>query len=287
MVKFRKYHGLGNDFIVIDGLLEDINDLNLPKQAVIRNICDRHFGIGADGLILLLPPIDNNKIRMKIFNSDGTEAEMCGNGVRCLVKFLLDGKMINLNESIRIETLSGIVVATTMKDSSISVDMGLPSFQPSKIPTTLKTNSKGVPEGKIIIDQKELNVFAVGMGNPHMIIYIEDINEITLNNWGKVLEIDPSFPNKTNVHFVKIISNDCLEVHVWERGCGPTLACGTGACATLVVTHMLGLCGSSSKVNLPGGQLLISWPKPESSVFMQGPSQLVYSGQFKVSDFSE
>ena len=288
MVKFSKYSGLGNDFIILDANQGNIPDSILSGHAIpIKQICHRRFGIGADGVILSLPSRNNADARMRIFNSDGSEAEMCGNGIRCLVRFLHDTNKVSLNQSLVIETLAGPIGAQINNNSSISVDMGKPTFIPSEIPTLLEQNLLGIPEGKISILGEEIVIRAVGMGNPHMIVYVKDIRKVPLNTWGSQLESHVTFPAKTNVHFVQTISRSKLAMLVWERGSGETLACGTGACACAVMTRTLGLCESNIQIKLPGGNLNINWPDNKSNVTMLGPAQLICSGQFEISNFSE
>ncbi len=287
MVNFSKYHGLGNDFVVLDSNQQDLPESILSgESSLIKRICHRNLGLGADGLIISLPPIGDGHIRMRIFNSDGSEAEMCGNGIRCLVKYLLDNKIVKPTKSVHIETLAGLIISTVNKENMIKVDMGQPTFNPSEIPTTLPINEFGIPEGLIDINQEKLRILAVGMGNPHMVIHIKDIRKIPLSKWGGSLEKHRTFPLNTNVHFVEVKSRNELDVLVWERGCGPTLACGTGACASAVASSLLGLCDNNVRVRLPGGELQVEWPSYKSNVYMTGPAQLVYSGQFNYSDIN-
>ncbi len=279
MVSFSKYTGLGNDFILVD-----VRNSCLPDQLLngypplVKVLCNRNFGIGADGIVLIFSPEDRGDVKMRIFNSDGSEAEMCGNGIRCLVKYLFTNQEIKLKNIFVIETLAGIIEAEVDNKTNIKVDMGSPTLLPSLIPTKFQSNSKGVPQGLVTIDNKQLTASAIGMGNPHMVIPVEDLNNIPFRKWGKTLEKEPSFPSHTNVHFVEIISRVKLKVLVWERGCGPTLACGTGACATLVATHLLELSDNTAEIILPGGSLYISWPDLNGSVYMSGPAQITFKG---------
>ncbi len=279
-VDFYKYEGLGNNFIVIDRINTFINEKDeLLKSQYIKKICCRNFGIGADGLILVLPST-NAIVKMRIFNSDGTEAEMCGNGIRCIGKYLLDQKLVNSDSPFCIETLAGLITITNRKGSDITVDMGKPIFDPLEIPTTMPQSSLGLPKSTLTVGSISLEVSAVGMGNPHLIVHFDDLQNLDLTKLGPILETHKFFPKKTNVHFLKVIDKSHLQIKVWERGCGPTMACGTGACATLVASHLLGYCDSAAEVNLPGGNLYISWPNKESSVFMTGNASLVYKGTF-------
>ncbi|WP_320674679.1 diaminopimelate epimerase [Prochlorococcus sp. MIT 1341] len=280
LIKFFKYHGLGNDFILFDYLEEGISDTHysLNKEFIMR-ICSRNFGIGADGVIFALPSKNEYDVLMRIFNSDGTEAEMCGNGIRCLTKYLFDKEIISSKPKLSISTLAGPIQVSLTKNKDVSVDMGRPLLKPNSIPTTMPMSEFGLPKTSITLDGMKLNVCSVGMGNPHMIVRFDDLENLQLYTVGPKLESHKFFPLKTNVHFLKVISKTHLQIKVWERGCGETLACGTGACATLVAAHLLGLADNSNvEVSLPGGSLYISWPNRDSSVFMTGSAELVFEG---------
>jgi diaminopimelate epimerase len=215
---------------------------------------------------------------MQIFNADGSLAEMCGNGIRCLTRFLADIDGDLCAQRWNIETLAGIICPILQEDGQICVDMGSPFLDPESIPTTLTTGSAGLPQGECHLGDTSLNVAAVGMGNPHVIVPVEDLESIPFENWGQRLEKHQAFPAKTNVHFLKMHSPNQLEIRVWERGSGPTLACGTGACASLVAACLLGLSDDHGDVLLPGGVLQISWPGRRGSVFMTGPAEPVFDG---------
>ncbi len=280
---FSKYQGLGNDFIVFDVQENKSTHLSLmANPQLIRQICHRRFGIGADGIVFAISTEKEDHFIMKIFNSDGSEAEMCGNGIRCMIQFLFQNKRINHDKLISIDTLAGNIKASVDSQALITVDMGTPNFNPDNIPTTLKKGEFGLPTAVIELNEQSHDIYAVGMGNPHLVLYTSDLNNVELNSWGSLLEKHSAFPSNTNVHFVNIVSNEYLEVLVWERGCGPTLACGTGACACLAVTHLLGLCKSQASVKLPGGVLDISWKSKDSNIFMKGPAELVYIGQIEL-----
>ena len=219
---------------------------------------------------------------MKIFNSDGSEPEMCGNGIRCLIAFLNDINEIKDNSEIPIETKAGLILTSIDRNNNIRVNMGEPILSPQDIPTKLLMNKLTVPNGMITIDDQNLNVYAASMGNPHMIVFVNNIDEIPFDYWGKYLEKHKSFPNDTNVHFVQLIDQANIKVKVWERGCGPTLACGTGACACLVITSKLGKTLDRANVYLPGGKLEIEWPNQTGPIFMQGPALKVFSGEIDI-----
>jgi len=280
---FSKYQGLGNDFIIIDARANNLDYLfSKNKDNIIEHLCDRNFGIGADGVILILESKNKCLVRMKIFNSDGSEPEMCGNGIRCLIAFLNDNNEIKDNSEIPIETKAGLILTSIDGNNNIRVNMGEPILSPQDIPTKLLMNKLTVPNGMITIDDQNLNVYAASMGNPHMIVFVNNIDEIPFDYWGKYLEKHKSFPNDTNVHFVQLIDQANIKVKVWERGCGPTLACGTGACACLVITSKLGKTLDRANVYLPGGKLEIEWPNQTGPIFMQGPALKVFSGEIDI-----
>ena len=282
VINFKKYQGLGNDFIVID-----CRDSTLTKnifysdKQFVKKVCDRNFGIGADGLILAL----NSSLydfRMKYFNSDGSEGEMCGNGIRCLTKFVSDLNLSNSGKSdYLIETLAG-TIACSLQGDNIKVNMGKPIFKKDLIPTKFDYSSEKIATGMIHIDGNEFTVYSVGMGNPHAIIIVEDLSQVILENWGPIIENNVHFPMKTNVHFVKVHNENLLELLIWERGCGPTLACGTGACASLAIVSSLNMCKSQATVILPGGNLFISWPSKSGDLYMTGPASYVYRGTINI-----
>ena len=280
---FSKYQGLGNDFIIFDARSNNLDHLfSKNKDNFIAHLCNRNFGIGADGIILILESNDKCFVRMKIYNSDGSEPEMCGNGIRCLIAFLNDNNEINELSEIPIETKAGLILTSIDGNENIKVNMGEPILSPLDIPTKLLMNSLKVPNGVITLKDQILNVYAASMGNPHMIVFVNDIEGIPFQEWGSFLEKHNTFPNDTNVHFVEIIDKSNIKVKVWERGCGPTLACGTGACACLVVTSKLGKTLNNANVYLPGGKLEVEWPNQSGPVFMQGPALKVFSGEIDI-----
>lgn len=279
MLQFSKYQGLGNDFVLLEGRGGQLPlSITEPDPEWVRQICDRRFGIGGDGLILALPPQHGEELRMRIFNADGSEAEMCGNGIRCLARFLADSDGDQPGRTWRTETMAGVIVPELCEDGQIRVDMGQPFLDPDQIPTTLMKGRSGLPQGEVELQGTALQLAAVGMGNPHVVVPVQDLKSIPFDAWGSALEIDPVFPAKTNVHFLEVIDRHTLKIRVWERGAGPTLACGTGACATLVAATLLGLSDPEATVQLPGGPLEISWPDPQGSVFMTGPAVAVFDG---------
>ena len=282
MIEFTKYQGLGNDFILIDNR-NSPKPIITPDQAV--KICDRHFGIGADGVIFLLPPREDTDYAMRIFNSDGSEPEMCGNGIRCLARFVaeLTGNE-EIGQSYRIHTLAGVITPQLQANGQVTVDMGLPQLTAQEIPTTL-----GEPTTKVINQTLELGdkswlVTCVSMGNPHCIIFVADVEAISLETVGSVLENHPVFPQRTNVEFIQVIKKNFLKMRVWERGAGITLACGTGACAAVVAGVLTNHCHRHCGVELPGGLLEINWSESDQKVYMTGDAEKVFTGNFFLGD---
>ena len=279
MLHFSKYQGLGNDFLILEGRRGQLPaEISNPSEQWVRRICDRRFGVGGDGVILALPPEGEADLRMRIFNADGTEAEMCGNGIRCLARFLADsdGSPVGIRWSI--ETPAGLIRPELQGNGQLKVDMGAPFLLSDQVPTGLAVSERGLPEGVIDLDGMEIAVAAVGMGNPHVVVPVEDLETIPFESWGAALERHPMFPARTNVHFLRVHNRRSLEIRVWERGAGPTLACGTGACATLVAACLLGLSDDQAEVLLPGGPLQIAWSGHQGSVQMTGPAEAVFDG---------
>ncbi|MBP1999342.1 diaminopimelate epimerase [Paenibacillus shirakamiensis] len=274
-MEFTKMHGLGNDFLVFHGH-ETLPD-NVSELAI--DWCNRYFGVGADGLVFILPS-EQADFRMRIINSDGTEAEQCGNAIRCVAKYVYDKGLTN-QEHITIETLGAGVQQVSLsidqgKVQTVRVDMGEPILDGLTVPTTLNANP--VQNQPIEADGREFHFTAVSMGNPHCVIYVEDAPHFDLATWGPLLEVHPYFPRKINVEFTTITSRDRVEMRVWERGAGPTLACGTGACATLVSSVLNGFTDRAAWVGLKGGDLYIEWDEQDNHVYMSGPAAEVYQG---------
>jgi len=279
VLQFSKYQGLGNDFLLLDGRdLEDGEAAFGLDAAAVRRLCDRRFGVGGDGVILALPPREGGELRMRIFNADGSEPEMCGNGIRCLARFLADSDGDTPGRTWQVETLAGRIVPELRSDGTIRVDMGPPFLEPAAVPTTLPLGPAGLPQGDLEVEGRLFSVAAAGMGNPHVVIPVDDVEAVELERFGPALERHPAFPARTNVHFVQVLSPEHLVMRVWERGAGPTLACGTGACATLVVCQRLGLCSNRARLDLPGGPLWIEWAGEGAPVIMSGPAEAVFDG---------
>lgn len=280
-VDFAKYHGLGNDFILVDN--RDQTDPSLSPEESAR-LCDRNFGIGGDGVIFALkPPSQDYDFRMRIYNSDGSEPEMCGNGIRCFAQFLQD--LGEDSKTYKVDTLAGPIIPVMNDDGTITVDMGEPELQGPNVPTTLEPNFEGnsVVEQTLQCNGKEWKVSAVSMGNPHAIIFVDNLEDdsIDFESDGPALEAAPEFPARTNVEFVQVMAPNHLKMKVWERGAGPTLACGTGACALTVAAIRAGKIPRDEgpvRVTLPGGDLFIEWNKENDKVYMSGPAQFAFSG---------
>jgi diaminopimelate epimerase len=276
-IEFTKYHGLGNDFILIDNR-SCASPILTPEQAV--QLCDRHFGIGADGVIFALPGENGTDYTMRIFNSDGSEPEMCGNGIRCLAAFLADLEGASrTQDKYHIHTLAGTITPQLMADGQVKVDMGLPRLLAGEIPTTLSTVDTKVINQPLEVAGQTWEVTCVSMGNPHCITFVEDVAAIPLESIGPKFEHHPVFPQRTNTEFIQVVSRDYLKMRVWERGAGITLACGTGACASLVAGVLTGRCDRSATVELPGGPLQIEWSEIDQRIYMTGPAERVFIGK--------
>ncbi|MBN3927914.1 diaminopimelate epimerase [Nostoc sp. NMS4] len=276
-IEFTKYHGLGNDFILIDNRSSSVPVVT-PEQAI--GLCDRHFGIGADGVIFALPGENGTDYTMRIFNSDGSEPEMCGNGIRCLAGFLadLEGESRN-QDSYRIHTLGGVMTPQLLSNGQVKVDMGLPRLLAGEIPTTLTPNAEKVINQPLEVAGKTWEVTCVNMGNPHCITFVEDVAAIELETIGPKFEHHPAFPQRINTEFIQVVGRDYLKMRVWERGAGITLACGTGACASLVAGVLTGKCDRTATIELPGGLLQIEWSEVDQRVYMTGPALKVFTGK--------
>ena len=276
MVKFTKMHGLGNDYVYMDAINQKIEN----RSELAKFVSDRHFGIGSDGLILICPS-EKADFRMQMFNQDGSEAEMCGNGIRCVGKFVYD-KGLTKKETITVETLAGIkTLVMTAKNGKIEtarVDMGEPILEPEKIPVI--SNENPVKNLKLEVENKDFTFTCVSMGNPHAVTFIkEDVNKFDICKYGAKLEVNKAFPKKANIEFINVIDDKTLKMRVWERGAGETLACGTGACAVTVSAILNGYTKRAVTVHLLGGDLKIEWNKNDNHVYMTGPATTVFEGK--------
>ena len=279
--EFYKYQGNGNDFIIIDSRKNDLYNTLISKNIFnVKKLCDRNFGIGADGIIFIVNPVENNDSRMIIFNSDGSEAEMCGNGIRCMIEYLKNQEN-SLNNKIeyKIETKAGLKVAR-YNSGKISVRMGKPIFQNKLIPTNINKNINEILTEEFNYKNFCSKGYAVGMGNPHLIFFVDDLDSVSEKELGPVFENNNLFPEKTNVHFCQIINTKTIIAKVWERGAGSTLACGTGACAIHVAAMKLSRCEAKTSIILPGGELSIEWNNTNDEVLMTGIANKVFKGSF-------
>ena len=279
MVKFTKMHGLGNDYVYMDAINQKIEN----RSELAKFVSDRHFGIGSDGLILICPS-EKADFRMQMFNQDGSEAEMCGNGIRCVGKFVYDKGLTN-KTTITVETLAGIkTLVMTEKNGKIEavrVDMGEPILEPKLIPVISEENP--VKNLQLKVEEKEFKFTCVSMGNPHAVAFIEeDVNDFDICKYGAKLEVNKAFPNKANIEFINVIDDKTLKMRVWERGAGETLACGTGACASAVAAMLNGYTSMEVTVHLLGGDLKIEWSKADNHVYMTGTATTVFEGEIEV-----
>jgi len=278
-VEFVKYHGLGNDFILVDNRASSEPCLT-PDQAI--ELCDRHFGIGADGVIFALPGRDGTDYTMRIFNSDGSEPEMCGNGIRCLGRFLADLETADTGvakQKYLIHTLAGVMTPKLEANGQVTVDMGMPHLLAAEIPTTLAAGDQRVIDQPLEVVDRTWQVTCVSMGNPHCITFVEDVVAMPLEQIGPQFEHHAVFPQRINTEFIQVVRSDYLKMRVWERGAGITLACGTGACASLVAGVLTGRCDRRATIELPGGCLEIEWTI-DNRIYMTGPATRVFSGTF-------
>ncbi len=263
-VNFVKMHGLGNDFVLVDSRREKLDGLDLPKLA--QTLCDRHFGIGADGLLIVWPS-QKAHYRMQVINADGSEAEMCGNGIRCFAKYVYETDQLK-EEVISVETLAGTILPAIILEkgrvAGVEVDMGEPK-----------------DEGEVKLAGYTFK--KISMGNPHAVAFVENLDGIALAEIGPAIETDSHFPNRTNVEFVQVVSDKEIAIAVWERGVGETLACGTGACASAVAAHLAGKTGRRVIARLPGGNLEIEWGE-DNHVLMRGPAEKVFEGKISLGD---
>ena len=286
MIKFTKMEGLGNDYVYVDCTEKTNEEIEVISKLACR-ISDRHFGVGSDGLILICKS-EVADFKMQMYNQDGSQAQMCGNGIRCVGKYVYDKGLTN-KSSITVETLAGIKKLDFVIDSkdnkvtSITVNMERPIIQETLIPcvadTIVKKDDKEISHVKLHVLDKDFDFTCVSMGNPHAITVVDDVDNFDVEKYGKIVEVDKHFPQKTNVEFIEIINESTIKMRVWERGTGETLACGTGASASVVACILNGLVDSNKeiKVKLLGGNLLIKW---DDDVYMTGPAKIVFEGEY-------
>ena len=275
-LKFTKMHGLGNDFVVIDGISQTVT----LSAEQIRKIADRHFGIGCDQLLLVeKPAMAQAEFRYRIFNADGGEVEQCGNGARCFALFVRQQGLTE-NTKIIVETAGGLielqVITDVESDDQVEVNMGQPDFQPQSLPFLVQTRSETY---KLMVNGDEYAIGAVSMGNPHAVLQVDDLDKVDIATLGAAIESHELFPNRVNAGFMQIIAADEIRLRVFERGVGETLACGTGACAAVAVGRSAGLLDEQVKVHLRGGDLLIQWWGEDQDLLMTGPATTVFQGK--------
>ncbi|XP_020241442.1 diaminopimelate epimerase, chloroplastic [Asparagus officinalis] len=285
VLRFVKYHGLGNDFIMVDNR-ESMEPKVTPQQAA--KLCDRNFGVGADGVIFAMPGTNGTDYTMRIFNSDGSEPEMCGNGVRCFARFIAELENLDGIQSFTIHTGAGLIVPEIQPLSrtfQVKVDMGEPVLAAPKVPTKLLANNNGaVVQAELPVDGLTWMVTCVSMGNPHCVTFgpknseALQVDDLKLDVVGPKFEHHEMFPSRTNTEFVQVFSRSHLKMRVWERGAGATLACGTGACAVVVAAVLEGQSERTCIVDLPGGPLEIEWREEDNHVYMTGPAEVVFYG---------
>lgn len=275
MKKFTKMQGLGNDYVYMDAIHQKIDN----ESDLARFVSDRHFGIGSDGLILICKS-DVADFKMRMFNADGSEAEMCGNGIRCVGKFVYD-KGLTYKTTLKIETLAGIKTLNLNikngKVDTVRVDMGEPILEPEKIPVI--SDEKIVKNLKLKVEDRDFTFTCVSMGNPHAITIVDETKNFDVERYGKIIEVDKAFPKRINVEFAQIVDRNNINMRVWERGAGETLACGTGACATAVACNLNDLTDRKVNVELLGGTLNIEWSEEDNHVYMTGPAVIVFEGE--------
>ena len=282
-MNFSKYHGLGNDYILINEYKTEVIS-ETQKELWSRSLCQRNFSIGADGILFVCPPTQQDvDIRMRIFNADGSEAEMCGNGIRCFSKYIYE-QGISKNTKLRIETLAGIKnVSLSIENDkviSIKVDMGIPKVLRNEIPMA-GPNTEVIMEPLQVMGEKFL-ITCVSMGNPHCILFMDDLEELDISR-GKKIEYHEVFPQRINVEYVKVLNKDEIQMRVWERGVGETLACGTGACASVVASVLNKKTNRKVTVHLLGGNLNIFWDEKDNHIYMTGPAEHVFDGEIDIS----
>jgi len=281
-IDFVKMHGLGNDFVLIDCLNKSLGDSSFLSY-LAKRLCNRNFGIGADGLMLILSS-SKADLRMRIFNSDGSEAQMCGNGIRCFAKYAYENKLVSKNK-FKVETLAGIIIPElTISNNNIlgvKVNMGVPKLRRREIPMNGEDTTTVVDETLKINPEQAFKITCVSMGNPHCIIFVNDVQSIPVDEIGPKIENHPLFLEKTNVEFIHILNRKEINFRVWERGVGETLACGTGACASLVASVLNNKSEHQAIIHLTGGDLNIQWAD-NGHLYMTGPAELVFRGEMEI-----
>ena len=275
LIQFSKMHGLGNDFMVVDGITQKI----FFSPEMIRRLADRHFGVGFDQLLLVEPPYDPEQdFHYRIFNADGSEVQQCGNGARCFARFVRLKGLTN-KDRIAVSTMSGRIVLQLEHDNLVTVNMGVPEFEPAKVPFRAQKAEKTY---LLRVAEQTVMCGVVSMGNPHCVLEVENVKTAPVETLGAELESFDRFPERVNVGFMELVSANEIRLRVFERGAGETMACGTGACAAAVVGIAQGKLRDRVKVHLPGGTLQIAWKGPGTPVFMTGPAEHVFDGEIEL-----
>ena len=277
-MEFTKMQGCGNDYVYVNGFENKIDNPNKLSEIV----SNRHFGIGSDGLIVINPS-EKADFKMSMYNADGSEGKMCGNGIRCVAKYVYDNKMTD-KTTITVETLSGIKTlelnVKNDKVETVKVNMGTPILLPKDVPVV--SDKDKVVDEPIVIDDKEYRITCVSMGNPHAITFIENTDDLEIETIGPKFENNPIFPDRVNTEFIQVLDRNTVKMRVWERGSGETFACGTGACATVVACVLNGLTDDKVTVKLLGGDLFIEYNREENTVYMTGPAKVSFTGKIEV-----
>ncbi len=275
LLRFSKMHGLGNDFVVIDAVSQNV----IVSPELARKLADRRFGIGCDQVLVVDPPSQPDiDFGYRIFNSDGSEVQQCGNGARCFAKFVRDRRMTGKNK-LRVETARGIIELHLVGGNQVKVDMGPPVLEPAAIP--FRADARQLCYS-LLVDNQALSIAAVSMGNPHAVLQVDNTERAPVESLGPAIESHPDFPERVNVGFMQVVSRSEINLRVFERGAGETLACGSGACAAVVAGRLQDLLDSEVKVNLRGGDLKISWAGEGSPVIMTGPASTVFHGRIRI-----
>ena len=277
-MKFTKMHGCGNDYVYVNCFEETVDD----RPALARLVSDRHFGVGGDGLICICPS-DKADFAMDMYNADGSCAQMCGNGIRCVAKYVYERGMTD-KTVIDVETGAGVKTLWLNVDDgeveSVRVCMGTPEFEPAKIP--VDASGSAFIDQPVEVGGNVWNVTALSVGNPHAVVFVDDVDWLDLPNLGPLFENHPLFPERVNTEFVQVVDRNTLKMRVWERGSGETMACGTGSTAALAAAVVNGRCENSARLILRGGELLIEWDRDKNLIYMTGPAVTVYDGELKI-----
>lgn len=275
LISFTKMHGLGNDFMVIDAISQPFR----LRPDMIRQLADRHFGVGFDQLLVVEPPgLPEVDFRYRIFNADGSEVEQCGNGARCFARFVRDQHLTN-KKVIRVQTAGGVLELRSGRDGWVTVNMGIPELKPAAIPFAADEYQ---PVYTVSVDGEAVELSAVSMGNPHAVLLVDDVDSAPVERLGPALERHPRFPSRANIGFMQIVDRSHVRLRVFERGAGETLACGSGACAAVVAGQLRGLLDQRVELSLRGGKLVIEWQGEGTPVMMDGPTARVFEGEFRL-----